>query len=72
MALRRDNPRLWDRKEHEPMLYVTHDPAEVAALCDEVLVMERGRFVRQGKPDGIFADFSATLAADGHSGGRNG
>ena len=57
---------------HLPMLYVTHDPAEVAALCDEVLVMERGRFVRQGKPDGIFADFSATLAAAGHSGGRNG
>ena len=51
---------------HLPMLYVTHDPAEAAALCDEVLVMERGRFVRQGKPEGIFADFSATLAADGH------
>ena len=23
------------------------DPAEVAAMCDEVLVMERGRFVRR-------------------------
>ena len=27
---------------HLPMLYVTHDPAEAAALCDEVPVMERG------------------------------
>jgi ABC-type glutathione transport system ATPase component len=35
------------------MLYVTHDPVEVAALCDEVLVIERGRFVRRGKPDVI-------------------
>ena len=49
---------------HLPMLYVTHDPSEAAALCDEVLVMERGRFVRQGKPDAIFADFSTSLAAD--------
>ncbi len=28
-----------------PMLYVTHNPEEVSALCDEVLVMERGRIV---------------------------
>lgn len=33
-----------------PMLYVTHDPEEVAALCDEALVMEKGRFIRRGKP----------------------
>ena len=57
---------------HLPMLYVTHDPSEAAALCDEVLVMEHGRFVRQGESEGIFADFSANLAADGHSGGWNG
>jgi len=28
-----------------PMLYVTHNPAEVSALCDEVLVMDRGRII---------------------------
>lgn len=28
-----------------PMLYVTHNPAEVSALCDEVLVMNRGRII---------------------------
>jgi molybdate transport system ATP-binding protein len=33
-----------------PMLYVTHDWSEVRALCAEVLVMERGRFVRRGEP----------------------
>ena len=31
-----------------PMLYITHDPAEVRALCDEVLVMNRGRIKIQG------------------------
>jgi molybdate transport system ATP-binding protein len=30
-----------------PMLYVTHNPKEVSALCDEVLVMRRGRIVSQ-------------------------
>ncbi len=26
-----------------PMLYVTHDRAEVSALCDEMLTMKQGR-----------------------------
>ncbi|HXT12066.1 MAG TPA: ATP-binding cassette domain-containing protein [Candidatus Angelobacter sp.] len=30
-----------------PMLYVTHDWAEVQALCAEALIMERGRIVRR-------------------------
>src|SRR5439155_24395568 len=50
-----------------PMLYVTHDQAEAAALCDEVLVMESGRFVRQGKPDAIFVDYPMSLSAEGYS-----
>jgi molybdate transport system ATP-binding protein len=44
---------------HLPMLYVTHDPAEVAALCDEVLAIDRGRFVQRGKPQEIFANVPA-------------
>jgi molybdate transport system ATP-binding protein len=28
-----------------PMLYVTHNPKEVSALCDEVLVMSQGRII---------------------------
>ena len=35
---------------HLPMLYVTHDWAEVKALCQEVLMLERGQFVRRGVP----------------------
>ncbi len=33
-----------------PLLCVTHDPHEVLALADEVLVMEAGRIVAQGAP----------------------
>ena len=32
---------------HLPMLYVTHEPDEVRALCDDVLLMESGR-MRKG------------------------
>ena len=30
-----------------PLIYVTHDAAELSALCDEVVVMERGRIIRR-------------------------
>ncbi|MEO6870891.1 MAG: ATP-binding cassette domain-containing protein [Chthoniobacterales bacterium] len=33
-----------------PMLYVTHDRAEAIALCDEVLLIERGKIVGRGVP----------------------
>jgi molybdate transport system ATP-binding protein len=31
-----------------PMLYVSHNPNEIVALCDEVLLLDRGRCVRRG------------------------
>lgn len=37
-----------------PMLYVTHDPDEVAALCDEVVVLANGRCSHRGPPATIF------------------
>ena len=30
-----------------PMIYVTHNPKEVSILCNEVLVMSRGRIIRR-------------------------
>lgn len=33
-----------------PMIYVTHDRAEALALCDEVLLLERGRITARGAP----------------------
>jgi molybdate transport system ATP-binding protein len=37
-----------------PMLYVTHAPAEILALCQQVVVLSAGRVVDQGKPDQLF------------------
>ena len=37
-----------------PILYVSHAADEIVALCDEVLVLERGRVLRHGRPAEIF------------------
>ncbi len=39
-----------------PMLVVSHDPAEVQALCDELCVIRAGRVVASGEPHDILAD----------------
>lgn len=39
-----------------PMLYVTHDRAEAIALCDEVLLIERGRIVGRGGSGEVLKD----------------
>jgi molybdate transport system ATP-binding protein len=38
-----------------PTLLVSHDPLEVLALCDSVVVMEEGRVLRHGDPSEIVA-----------------
>ncbi len=38
-----------------PMLLVSHDPAEVQAICDEVIVLERGRVKARGEPRTVLA-----------------
>lgn len=37
-----------------PMLYVTHAPDEVMALCDDVLVLAAGRVEQRGAPAEVF------------------
>jgi molybdate transport system ATP-binding protein len=37
-----------------PMLYVTHSPDEVVALCDTVLVLASGRVTARGRPADLF------------------
>jgi molybdate transport system ATP-binding protein len=37
-----------------PMLYVSHNPDEIVALCDEVLLLDRGRCVRRGTCASLF------------------
>lgn len=38
-----------------PLIYVTHDERELVALCDEILVLERGQVIERGAPATILA-----------------
>ena len=40
---------------HIPLIYVTHDAGELTSLCDEVLVIERGRITGRGSPAEILS-----------------
>jgi molybdate transport system ATP-binding protein len=52
------------RVRHEfrvPMLYVSHSTEEVLALCEEVLVLDRGLLRGRGDPRVLFADREPAL-----------
>jgi molybdate transport system ATP-binding protein len=42
-----------------PMLYVSHNADEIVALCDDVLLLERGRCVRRGACADLFVASAA-------------
>jgi len=42
-----------------PMIYVTHSPDEVMALCDDVLILSQGKIEARGAPSGLFAPSAA-------------
>jgi len=46
---------------HLPMLYVSHNANEMVALCDDVLLLDRGRCARRGRPADLF-----TVSQDPH------
>jgi molybdate transport system ATP-binding protein len=37
-----------------PMIYVTHSPDEVIALCDEALILHAGKITGRGRPADLF------------------
>lgn len=39
-----------------PMLFVSHDPIEVQALCDDLLVLRQGRVVAHGEPRRVLSN----------------
>jgi molybdopterin-binding protein len=68
------DPRNRSRARHElhralaatevPVLLVTHDFGEAAALADEVAVLDRGQVVQRGAPDRIAAGPASAFVAD--------
>ncbi|MEP6822202.1 MAG: ATP-binding cassette domain-containing protein [Chthoniobacterales bacterium] len=41
---------------HIPLIYVTHDAAELVALCDEVTVLDHGKLVERCAPEKLLTD----------------
>jgi molybdate transport system ATP-binding protein len=48
-----------------PILYVSHEPLEIQALCDEVIVLREGQVVAQGAPARVLADAEVFALAPG-------
>ncbi|MBK1878690.1 molybdenum ABC transporter ATP-binding protein [Pelagicoccus mobilis] len=46
-----------------PLLIVSHNPAELLALCDEVVALNRGKKVAQGTPTDVFSTPEVYAAA---------
>jgi molybdate transport system ATP-binding protein len=47
------------RELHVPLIYVTHDEAELAQIADRVLVIENGQLVGVGPPQQVLARHNA-------------
>jgi len=50
------------REQGTTLLFVTHDPGAVKALCDRALLLDRGRLLRDGSPDDVFDYYNAMIA----------
>jgi len=48
-----DDLRQWNRDHEVPILYVTHSSEEVFALGEQVIVLDAGRIIAQGRPHDV-------------------
>ena len=44
-----------------PMLYVSHSAEEIAAICDQMIVLESGKLIRSGSPQELFATRNVSI-----------
>lgn len=49
---------------HIPILLVSHDPVEVQALCDDLLVLREGEIIAEGKPREVLTNPAVFPVAD--------
>ena len=47
-----------------PMIWVSHDPAEVQALCDDLIVLRKGRRIARGRPREVLTNPDVFPMAD--------
>lgn len=55
------------REAGATILFVSHDPAAVLALCDEAMLLDNGRLVERDRPAAILDHYNALLAKRGDS-----
>ena len=68
---------LRELKEHDALIFISHDLSVVRVLCDRVLVMHRGRVVESGRCEQVFRDpqheyTRAAAGSDSVAGGGGG
>ena len=51
------------RDQGASILFVTHGMADVRTLCDRVILLERGRVLKDGEPDEVVDYYNALIAA---------
>jgi len=69
LPLRRKLLPFLARVRHEltvPMLLVSHDPIEVQALCDELVVLRHGAVIARGDPRRVLTDPEVFALAEEH------
>ncbi len=67
LPLRRRLLPFLNRVRHEfqiPMILVTHDPIEVQALCDDLIVLKSGKVLVRGEPRRVLSDPKVFSLAD--------
>jgi lipopolysaccharide transport system ATP-binding protein len=47
------------------ILFVSHDPSAILALCDEAVLLEGGRIVHRGAPRDVLEEYNAVIARQG-------
>lgn len=52
------------KKLNKTLLFVSHDPGAVKALCDETHLLHKGELICSGKPDKVFNTYNSMLAMD--------
>lgn len=50
------------KEQGTALLFVTHGMADVRALCDRVILLDRGRILRDGVPDEVVDFYNALIA----------